>query len=191
MKKIAKLLIVIVLVSLYSCSDSNIHIASYDNYKIVVLPDGSIAYLNSDSTIEYDEDFNQRIVKQEGEVFFEVKKGESPFIVKTGLGEIHVLGTKFNVKSSNKELEVEVQEGIVELKVNKLVKKIKKGQKALFKDSKEIIKVYKAEFKHKAWINNLNREIKKFGKEINKSFKQIGKESKKTVIEVGNIVKDI
>jgi len=191
MKRTYKILIIIVVMILSSCSDSNIQISSKENYEIVVLPDGSIAYLNNHSSIEYNSDFRQRIVKQEGEVFFEVMKGDSPFIVKTELGEIKVLGTKFNVRSENNELEVEVQEGTVELKINKFIKKIKKGQKAFFKESKDAIKIYKAEFKHKRWIKDLNKEFKKFGKEMNKSFKHIGKESKKIGIEVGNTAKDL
>jgi len=191
MKKISTILIILVVIALSSCFDSNIHISSNDNFEVVVLPDGSIAYLNNNSSIEYDKNFNQRIVRQKGEVFFDVRKGESPFIVKTELGEIEVLGTKFNVRSDNKELEVEVQEGTIELKINKFIKKVEKGQKAFFKESKDVVKIYKAEFKHKKWINSLNREFKEFGKEMNKSFKHIGKESKKMGIEVGNMVNDI
>ena len=191
MKKIIEVLVFITIMVLSSCSESKIHISSKDNFEIVELPDGSIAYLNSNSSIEYDKNFNQRIVIQDGEVFFDVKKGGSPFIVKTGLGEIRVLGTKFNVRSDNKELEVEVQEGTVELKVNKLIKKVKRGQKALFKEGKSVVKMYKAEFKHNSWINDMNKEFKKLGKEMNKSFKHIGKESKKIGIEVGNMVNDL
>jgi transmembrane sensor len=191
MKKISKILIILAIIASSSCADSNIHILSKDNFEVVVLPDGSIAYLNNNSSIEYDKNFNQRIVRQKGEVFFDVKKRESPFIVKTQLGEIKVLGTKFNVRSDNKELEVEVQEGTVELKVNKLIKKVERGQKALFKEGKAVVKMYKAEFKHKNWIKDLNKEFKKLGKEMNKSFKNIGKESKKLGIEVGNMVNDI
>jgi len=191
MKKIVEVLVIITIMVLCSCSDSKIHISSKDNFEIVELPDGSMAYLNNNSSIEYDKNFDQRIVKQDGEVFFDVKKGISPFIVKTGLGEIRVLGTKFNVRSENKELEVEVQEGTVELKVNKLIKKVKRGQKALFKEGKDVVKMYKAEFKHNSWIKDMNKEFKKLGKEMNKSFKHIGKESKKIGIEVGNMVNDI
>ena len=191
MKRAFKTLIIILVMTLSSCSDSNVHISSEDNFEIVELPDGSIAYLNNDSSIEFDRNFDQRIVKQDGEVFFDVRKGESPFIVKTGLGEIRVLGTKFNVRSDKDELEVEVQEGTVELKINKFIKKVKRGQKAFFKESKATVKIYKAEFKHKSWIKDLNKDFKKFGKEMNKSFKHIGKESKKIGIEVGNIVKDL
>jgi len=191
MKRAFKTLIIILIMTLSSCSDSNVHISSEDNFEIVELPDGSIAYLNNDSSIEFDRNFDQRIVKQDGEVFFDVRKGDSPFIVKTELGEIRVLGTKFNVRSDNNELEVEVQEGTVELKINKFIKKVKKGQKAFFKESKDAIKICKAEFKHKHWVNDLNKDFKKFGKEMNKSFKHIGKESKKIGIEVGNIVKEL
>lgn len=191
MKRAFKTLIIILVMTLSSCSDSNVHISSEDNFEIVELPDGSIAYLNNDSSIEFDRNFDQRIVKQDGEVFFDVRKGDSPFIVKTELGEIRVLGTKFNVRSDNNELEVEVQEGTVELKINKFIKKVKRGQKAFFKESKATVKIYKAEFKHKSWIKDLNKDFKKFGKEMNKSFKHIGKESKKIGIEVGNIVKEL
>ncbi len=191
MKEISKLLVIITILVLFSCSDSNINISSKDNFEIVELPDGSVAYLNNNSSIEFDRNFNQRIVKQDGEVFFDVRKGESPFIVKTELGEIRVLGTKFNVRSDNNELEVEVQEGTVELKINKFIKKVKRGQKAFFKESKATVKIYKAEFKHKSWIKDLNKEFKKFGKEMNKSFKHIGKESKKIGIEIGNIVNEM
>jgi ferric-dicitrate binding protein FerR (iron transport regulator) len=190
MKKISNVLVIITILVLFSCSDSNIHISSKDNFEIVELPDGSVAYLNNNSSIEFDKNFDQRIVKQDGEVFFDVRKGESPFIVRTGLGEIRVLGTKFNVRSDNNELEVEVQEGTVELKINKFIKKVERGQKAFFKKSKATVKIYKAEFKHKRWIKDLNKEFKKFGKEMNKSFKHIGKESKKIGIEIGNMVND-
>lgn len=171
-------------VTIFSCSDSKIQIYSKSNFEIVKLPDGSIAYLNNNSYIEYDKKFEQRVVKQKGEVFYDVTKGKNPFIVKTEIGEIQVLGTKFNLKTNSKDLELEVEEGVVELKINKFVKKVKKGQKAFFKKSENNIKMYKAEFQHKKWIKSLNKEIKKLGMEIGKSFKQIEKESKKSWKEV-------
>jgi len=175
MKSRIKILAIIMVLMIFSCADSKVKITTNNNFEIVKLPDGSTAYLNANSYIEYDENFTQRIVKQKGEVFYDVKKGESPFFVKTEVGEIQVLGTKFNVKSAVDELELEVEEGIVELKIDKFIRKIKKGQKAFFKESKNDIEMYKAEFKHKKWIKTLNKEFKKLGKEFNKSFKQIKK----------------
>lgn len=191
MKQIDTVLALLIVMVLFSCSESDISVSSQDNYEIVELPDGSVAFLNNNSSIEYDKVFDKRIVRQEGEVFFDVRKGESPFIVITELGEIRVLGTKFNVRAYNRELEVEVQEGTVELKINKFIKKVKRGQKAIFNESMTAVKIYKAEFKHKRWTSDLNKEFKKFGKEVNKSFKHIGRESKKIGIEVGAIVKDL
>ena len=179
MKIIFKILLTVVLITSISCSDSEIRISSTNNFEIVRLPDGSIAYLNNNSNIEYDRNFNDRVVKQQGEVFYSVKKGKSPFVVITDLGEIKVLGTKFNVKSSYKELEVEVEEGIVELKIDKFINKVKKGQRAFFKENKKNIEIYKAEFQHSIWINDLKKDFKKLGKDMSTGFKQIEKESKK------------
>jgi len=184
MKSRIKILAIILLMIMFSCSDSKMQISTKNNFEIVKLPDGSTAYLNCNSHIEYDKNFTQRVVKQNGEVFYDVTKGESPFFVKTEIGEIQVLGTKFNVRSNNNGLEVEVEEGVVELKINKFINKVKKGQKAFFKESKNEVKIYKAEFKHEKWIKNLDKEIKKLGKEISKSFNQIEKDSKKHWKEV-------
>lgn len=179
MKIIFKILLTVVIVTLFSCSDSEIRISSTNDFEIVRLPDGSMAYLNNNSNIEYNKNFNERIVKQQGEVFYSVRKGKSPFVVITELGEIKVLGTKFNVKSSYKELEVEVEEGIVELKIDKFINKVKKGQRAFFKESKKSVKIYKAEFQHSIWINDLKKDFKKLGKNMSTGFKEIEKESKK------------
>jgi len=179
MKTVFKILSIITVLSLFSCSDGTIKIASGDRTEFVEFPDGSTAYLNKNSFVEFAEAFEERFVKQEGEVFFVVKKGKSPFIVSTESGEIHVLGTKFNVKSDKDLLEVEVEKGSVELRVNKLVKKIKKGQKALFKDVEKTFKITKAELKHKNWVRKLNKEMKKLEREIKKSSKKIEKDVKK------------
>jgi len=180
MKSRIEIVAIVLVMIMFSCSDSKMQISTKNNFEIVKLPDGSTAYLNTNSYIEYDKNFTERVVKQRGEVFYDVTKGDSPFFVKTEVGEIQVLGTKFNLKSNIDELELEVEEGVVELKINEFINKVKKGQKAFFKESKKEIKIYKAEFKYKKWIKSLDKEFKKLGKEINKSFKQIEKESKKT-----------
>ena len=181
MKAIYSNLLVIIILTLISCTNSNIKISTEDNFEIIELPDGSTAYLNNYSSIKYKKNFDERIVKQNGEVFFEVKKGSTPFIVKTDAGEIQVLGTKFNVKSSNKELVVEVQEGVVELKINKLIKEIKKGQKAFFKRNQNSIKIGNAEFKHEKWLNSLDKELKELSKTIQKDSKKIRNDVKKEI----------
>lgn len=66
----------------------------------VVLADGTTVHLNAGSKLIYPIRFGRkrRIVALEGEAYFEVAKDEEhPFIVRTHLGEITVLGTEFNV----------------------------------------------------------------------------------------------
>ena len=64
------------------------------------LPDGSLVWLNSGSKLMFMQNFdNGRLVKLEGEGYFEVVKDKSTFIVETKYGNIEVLGTTFNLKA--------------------------------------------------------------------------------------------
>ncbi len=193
MKIVSKCLLIISIVSFISCSDSNIKIATKENTDVVELPDGSVAYLNSNSSIEYKKSFKKREVKQDGEVFFEVTKEGTPFMVKTKIGNIKVLGTEFNVKSNNDDIEVEVEEGTVELKINTLISEVKKGQKAFFSKDKNEIVIGQAEFNYKKWMNKIDRQLKKAGNEIHKNLdkmdidtKKVGKEIEGTINKIKN-----
>lgn len=66
-----------------------------------MLPDHSTVWINSDSRIEYPEEFdNERIVKLNGEAFFKVTQEPSkPFRVETAALEVRVLGTEFNINA--------------------------------------------------------------------------------------------
>lgn len=172
------ILLSLVTLVFFSCSNTT-KTSSNDHFKVVDFPDESKAYLNKNSVVEYDEGFNPRIVTQQGEVFYSVTHGKSSFVVKTKNGEVKVLGTEFNVKSTKEELEVEVEKGSVELKVDKFIKKIEKGQKALFTDVKEGIEIGKAKFKHKKWRKNLKREFKTLSKDVSKGTKKVVKKTKK------------
>lgn len=67
----------------------------------VSLPDNSTVTLNSGSTLSYSRlnSFWDREHSLEGEAFFDVKKGEQPFIVHTSNASVKVLGTSFNMRS--------------------------------------------------------------------------------------------
>ena len=68
------------------------------------LPDSSIVWLNSGSTLSFPSDFNKsRLVTLTGEAFFEVVKSDKPFIVSTKNGEVEVKGTSFNVSTFAEE----------------------------------------------------------------------------------------
>jgi ferric-dicitrate binding protein FerR (iron transport regulator) len=75
------------------------------------LPDGSVVWLNENSTIRYPEKFDsgRREVYLTGEAFFEVAKDTSkPFIIHGKRTLIQVLGTSFNLKTNPDEEMVEV-----------------------------------------------------------------------------------
>jgi ferric-dicitrate binding protein FerR (iron transport regulator) len=68
----------------------------------MVLPDGSIIFLNSDSEIKYTIDGKKgvREVFLNGEAWFEVEKNKKkPFVVHTPFYDVNVTGTQFNVKA--------------------------------------------------------------------------------------------
>ena len=72
--------------------------ADHGHKEKVNLPDGSLAILNSGSSLQYDKGkFNKsRALVLDGEAFFQVQKG-SAFSVVTEKGKVTVLGTSFNV----------------------------------------------------------------------------------------------
>lgn len=69
----------------------------------LTLADGTKVWLNAKTKMEYPQSFkafDERIVKVDGEAYFEVSKNKNrPFIVKTSKGDIEVLGTKFYVSA--------------------------------------------------------------------------------------------
>ena len=68
----------------------------------IYLPDGTIVWLNSQSSIQYKPDFSgsTRLVELSGEAYFEVAKDPSKkFIVKTSAMSVTAIGTQFNVNA--------------------------------------------------------------------------------------------
>ncbi|MFI5140422.1 MAG: FecR family protein [Sphingobacteriales bacterium] len=68
----------------------------------IVLSDGSVVTLNSETTLRYPAGFSgqTREVYLDGEAFFDVAKDHKhPFIVHAGKMNVRVLGTAFNIKS--------------------------------------------------------------------------------------------
>ncbi len=85
----------------------------------ITLPDGSIAWLNSGTTLSFFSKFDEiRRVSLTGEAYFEVEKNDHPFVVSTQYGEVKVKGTSFNVKAYNDDesFETTLVEGVVALK---------------------------------------------------------------------------
>ncbi|HDP76354.1 MAG TPA: hypothetical protein ENN49_10945 [Bacteroidales bacterium] len=85
---------------------------------IRTLPDGTQIFLGENTILDYPVRFvgKTRTVKLNGEAYFDVAKSKSkPFIIKTSHAEIKVVGTSFNLKTSNNEVHLKVTEGIVKI----------------------------------------------------------------------------
>lgn len=77
----------------------------------ITLTDGTKVWLNRDSRLVYQKDFNKtvRSVAIQGEAFFEVATDSTkPFIVSAGDVQTKVLGTSFNVRAFQEQGKIEV-----------------------------------------------------------------------------------
>lgn len=107
----------------YSINRNNQHISlrSTDDVLIQVLPDGSEIVLNKHSAIKYKRNFNgdTRDVILDGEAFFKVTPNKTkPFVVSINDVTVQVVGTSFNIKSTEEKTEVIVETGVVEVEKN-------------------------------------------------------------------------
>lgn len=103
----------------------------------LILPDGSTVILNSHSKLTYPKAFDEakRLVQLEGEGFFEVEHDAAhPFQVQTTHETVSVLGTSFNVQTTEEgTTSVYVADGKVALAQNKGQQKVilTKGEKGV------------------------------------------------------------
>jgi ferric-dicitrate binding protein FerR (iron transport regulator) len=98
------------LLTLQTSGEGNTFVQTFD--------DGSVIYLASNSYLYYPEVFvgDQRKVSFSGEGFFDIaKKTDQPFLIETRHALIEVLGTSFNLKTSDNDFELIVEEGSVKV----------------------------------------------------------------------------
>lgn len=92
------------------------------NTRIDTLPDGSVITLNKFSALKYPEKFvgnSRNISLEQGEAFFDVAKNKNkPFIIRVKDVTVKVVGTSFNIKITDKNTEVIVETGIVQVSKN-------------------------------------------------------------------------
>ncbi len=92
--------------------------SAYGEIRKIELPDGSLVWLNAGSQLIYPEQFapDNREVYVMGEAYFDVVKDKSrPFIVKSDMVAVKVLGTRFNIRSypEDEESEITLESGSV------------------------------------------------------------------------------
>jgi ferric-dicitrate binding protein FerR (iron transport regulator) len=88
---------------------------------IRTLSDGTQIFLGENTILVYPVRFvgKTRTVKLNGEAYFDVaKNGTKPFIIKTSHADVKVVGTSFNLKTSNSEVHLKVTEGKVKITLN-------------------------------------------------------------------------
>ena len=113
---------------------------SYGQNSKVVLPDSSVVWINSGTTISYNSNFsvNERSIKLTGQAFFQIARNEQmPLIVTCNDIKIKVLGTKFDVDAypEDRNISVVLESGSVELlktKDDSSIQMLKPGEKAEF-----------------------------------------------------------
>ena len=71
----------------------------------VVLEDGSRVWINAGSVLKYPTCFGDTIreVDLEGEAYFEIERDARPFVVRSKLGDVRVLGTTFGITAYPEE----------------------------------------------------------------------------------------
>lgn len=101
------------------------------------LPDGTVVILNRNATLSYPKKFDKatRAVALKGEAFFNVAANkQQPFVITANDAEIKVVGTTFNVKSTETRTEVIVETGIVEVAKASHAVRVAPQQKATVTD---------------------------------------------------------
>jgi len=185
----------------------------------MLLPDGSIIFLNSDSRIKYSIEGNKRGVREvflTGEAWFDVAKNKKkPFVVHTPVYDVNVTGTQFDVKAydSDNEIMTTLEEGQVIIHSNdkfKLTKEVilKPGEQVVLNKNSRKLLIKEVNTKwYTSWKDNklifVNMELKdlvvllerKYGVDIEVKDKDIlnlhfdGTIKNESILEILEIIK--
>ncbi len=119
----------------------------------VRLPDGTLVFLNAESSLKYPTSFaraDRRTVSLTGEGYFEVANDKAhPFIVNTTKQSVQVLGTHFNINSYNENTETKTTliEGSVKISgLNGKNKVLKPNEQATLLPTGLIVSLVEAEY---------------------------------------------
>lgn len=150
-----------------------------------MLPDGTMIWLNSGSSIKYNTNFgvDNRNVELEGQAFFDVTKNEKlPMIVSCDQINVKVLGTQFTAESysESENINVVLVEGSVELRAKnnrKAFAKMKPDQRLVYNKNDRKYEILKVETKnYTGWkegvIQFYNQPLKKVVLKLCKRYNQ-------------------
>ena len=111
----------------------------------IFLADGTRIWINSGSKLTLPSVFapGERVVKLNGEAFFEVAKDKKrPFMVEVNGQQIKVFGTSFNVRAydNSDKIETTLETGQIQLRIGNETKMLKPGEQSLFnKTEKQLV----------------------------------------------------
>lgn len=125
----------------------------------LMLPDGSVVFLNAGSVLKFPSSFSKkgkRSVELSGEAFFDITSDKShPFVVRTNNQEVEVLGTQFNVSGYPEDplILTTLLEGSVKVSLNGgMPKMLTPGQQSAVKG--DVLKVRAVETEYAvSWKN--------------------------------------
>ena len=154
----------------------------------VILPDGSLVWLNSGSKITYSNLFGNanRNIKLTGEAYFDVAHNEElPMVVSCGELKVKVLGTEFNVAAYDEMngIDVVLEKGAVELLDSKVLTfqyQLKPGEMAKFNKTNRNLRISEVNTtKFTSWKDGimniydqpLDKVVKKLETRYNQKFK--------------------
>lgn len=151
-------------------------VTPYGKRSTIVFADGSKAWVNSGTRVIYPVEFkeNQREIYVDGEIYIEVSEDKSrPFIVKSAMLDVKVLGTKFNVSAYGSDIQQRVV--LVSGSVQVLPKDVKQKQALLAPRQMYTVSDGNADVQytnvsqHISWIDGFyNFESMKFGDILNR-----------------------
>lgn len=128
-------------------STEEVQFFTQEMVKADTLSDGSIITLNKNSALQYPRIFQRKqrqVTLKRGEAFFRVTPDKTkPFLIHTGNTVIKVVGTSFNVKNRNGDVEVIVETGIVMVTRKDKTVALRPGEKVTVKqNADELVKVH-------------------------------------------------
>jgi ferric-dicitrate binding protein FerR (iron transport regulator) len=127
-------------------------VAKYKEMSQVILSDSSVVWLNSGTTLTYNNDYSvgNRDLSVKGEAYFDVRKNSKiPLIVTCDELKVKVLGTKFNVNAypEDHQITVVLESGAIELmhtKIKSFSYKLNPGEMAHYNTASKDMTVEKA-----------------------------------------------
>jgi len=127
------LAIISISIFLYNPAPSMVQVASVDQKTTVNFPDGSVGVLNANSSFTYPEKFgDQRAVSFKGEAYFDIVKSDKPFVIDVNGVNVQVLGTAFNLITTDSEVKLYVDRGLVAFEKDGEQTKVSAGKEAIF-----------------------------------------------------------